>query len=41
MTLLACYKCGKKTEHNTKFRLNNFPYCFALSCNECGRLFYY
>jgi hypothetical protein len=31
-----CIKCKKRTIHNTKFRLLNFPFIFALSCNECG-----
>lgn len=36
-----CLNCGIKTIHNHKFRLKNLLFCFALSCDECGELYYY
>jgi len=35
-----CEKCQKHTKHNKKARLKNFPFMFALSCVECGEMFY-
>jgi len=38
---ISCLVCEKKTYFNTKFRLRNFPFCFAYACKQCGDMLYY
>ncbi len=36
-----CIKCDKEVKYNTKFRIKNFPFVFALACEDCGLMYYY
>jgi len=40
-TIQYCETCRKKTQHDTKFRLGNFPFIKTLACKECGNMFFY
>lgn len=36
-----CTYCEKKAGYDQKFRLRNFPLCWALACKNCGQMLYY